>query len=50
MVNRPSTDGNFYWDDPVNRIRKDEARLAFVDHFDRANWALSTFNIIEFEL
>jgi hypothetical protein len=34
LVNRPSDDGNLYWDDPVNRIDPNDADLFLVDCYD----------------
>jgi hypothetical protein len=34
MVNRPSPDGNMYWDDPATRLRAKGLSLLFVDYFD----------------
>src|SRR5437773_294827 len=34
MINRPSTDGNMYWDDPVNHVNKSKCDLLFIDYFD----------------
>jgi len=33
-VNRPSLDGNYYWDDPIRQARADGLSLAWVDLFD----------------
>jgi len=34
MINRPSQDGNMYWDDPVGRLGANGLCLLFVDFFD----------------
>lgn len=38
MVNRPSSDGNLYWDDPVRSVRTDGLALGWVDFFDWDNF------------
>jgi hypothetical protein len=34
MINRPSEDGNKYWDDPVDRVSPTEVDLRFIECFD----------------
>ncbi len=34
MINRPSEDGNRYWDDPVNRVQQSEIDLRLIQYFD----------------
>jgi hypothetical protein len=34
MVHRPSTDGNRYWDDPVQRVSQEGSTLLYIDYFD----------------
>jgi len=34
MINRFSSDGNRYWDEPVKEIGRSEARLHFIECFD----------------
>src|SRR3990172_1583586 len=34
MINRPSEDGNRYWDDPIRRLGCKGLTLLFVDYFD----------------
>jgi hypothetical protein len=34
MISNPREGRNCYWDDPVNRIRREDATLCFIDHFD----------------
>jgi hypothetical protein len=34
MINRPSQDGNKYWDDPVGQIGQEGVKLLLIDYFD----------------
>lgn len=34
MINRPSEDGNRYWDDPVNQVQQSDVDLRFINYFD----------------
>jgi hypothetical protein len=34
MISNPKGDRNWYWDDPVSHISRDEAGLRFLDFFD----------------
>lgn len=34
MINRPSKDGNKYWDDPVTQIGPQGVKLLLIDYFD----------------
>lgn len=34
MVNRPSSDGNKYWDEPLNRVMASDVILEFLECFD----------------
>ncbi len=34
MINRPSQDGNKYWDDPVTRVGQEGVKLLLIDYFD----------------
>ena len=34
MINRPTQDGNKYWDDPVTRVSTQGTRLLLIDYFD----------------
>src|SRR5688572_14229630 len=34
MINRPSADGNRYWDDPIKQVRQGESRLLYIGYFD----------------
>ena len=34
LINKPRAEGSGYWDDPVNRIGPNDAKLLFVDFFD----------------
>ena len=34
MINKPRPYGSGYWDDPVNRISPNDAKLCFQDFFD----------------
>ncbi len=34
MIERPSRDGNRYWDEPVNRVKPSDVTLHFIDYFD----------------
>jgi hypothetical protein len=40
MINRPSQDGNQYWDEPINRVPQQGTTLLFIDYFD---WDRSDF-------
>lgn len=33
-INRPSNDGNMYWDDPTNVLENEKVRLSFIGFFD----------------
>lgn len=33
-INRPSSDGNMYWDDPKNVLENEKVRLSFISFFD----------------
>lgn len=37
-VNRPSADGNLYWDDPVRSVRAEGLALQWIDFFDWNNF------------
>lgn len=43
MINRPSSDGNKYWDDPVTRVRATDIALEFLECFDWNQIALRDF-------
>jgi hypothetical protein len=34
MINRPSKDGNKYWDDPVTQVGREGVKLLLIDYFD----------------
>jgi hypothetical protein len=34
MINRPSDDGNKYWDEPITRVSPQQVKLLFIDYFD----------------
>lgn len=34
MINRPSQDGNKYWDDPVSQVGEQGVKLLLIDYFD----------------
>jgi hypothetical protein len=34
MINRPSTDGNRYWDDPIGQVHQRGNSLLYIDYFD----------------
>lgn len=43
LVQRPSSDGNRYWDDPTSRLDADGLRLALVGNFDWDDFAERAF-------
>ena len=43
MINRPSTDGCNYWDDPINRVCAADVHLQFVEFFDWQDLAVRDF-------
>jgi hypothetical protein len=44
MVERPSQDGNKYWDDPVDRVEGGQIDLRFVEFFDWNQLAARDFH------
>lgn len=34
MINRPSSDGNKYWDEPITRVKASDVSLEFIGYFD----------------
>ena len=43
LINRPSKDNGKYWDEPINRLNKDDVELNFISYFD---W--DEFNYIDY--
>jgi hypothetical protein len=43
MINRPSSDRNKYWDDPVNQAKASEIDLRFIGYFDWNQYGYADF-------
>lgn len=43
LINRPSTDGNKYWDESVNRITASECGLHFMGYFDWNKYSFADY-------
>jgi hypothetical protein len=54
MINRPSQDGNKYWDEAVTQIDRDSVKLLFINYFDWDQMGFVDFqyyrvNIVRFD-